>query len=127
MYISNVHIQGFKSFLSKTNLNFGNGITCIVGPNGCGKTNIVDSIRWILGEQKSSVLRSSKMEDVIFNGTRKRKPVSFCEASIMLHNEGRLPVEYTDIEITRRLFRSGESEYLMNKVPCRLKDITNLF
>lgn len=127
MYISKVHIQGFKSFLGKTDLNFGNGITCIVGPNGCGKTNIVDSIRWILGEQKSSVLRSSKMEDVIFNGTRKRKPLSFCEASIMMHNEGRLPIEYTDIEITRRLFRSGESEYLMNKVPCRLKDINNLF
>ncbi len=127
MYISKVHLQGFKSFLNKTDLQFGHGITCVVGPNGCGKTNIVDSIRWILGEQKSSVLRSNKMEDVIFNGTRKRKSVSFCEASIMLHNEGRLPVEYTDIEITRRLFRSGESEYLMNKVPCRLKDINNLF
>jgi len=127
MYISKVHLQGFKSFLNKTDLQFGHGITCVVGPNGCGKTNIVDSIRWILGEQKSSVLRSNKMEDVIFNGTRKRKPVSFCEASIMLHNEGRLPVEYTDIEITRRLFRSGESEYLMNKIPCRLKDINNLF
>ena len=127
MYISKVNIQGFKSFLNKTSLTFGRGITCVVGPNGCGKTNIVDSIRWILGEQKSSVLRSNKMEDVIFNGTRKRKPVSFCESSIMLHNEGRLPIEYTDIEITRRLFRSGESEYLINKVPCRLKDINNLF
>ena len=127
MYISKVHLQGFKSFLNKTDLTFGRGITCVVGPNGCGKTNIVDSIRWILGEQKSSVLRSNKMEDVIFNGSHKRKPVSYCEASLMLHNEGRLPVEYTDIEITRRLFRSGESEYLMNKVPCRLKDINNLF
>ncbi|MBC8214752.1 MAG: chromosome segregation protein SMC [Candidatus Marinimicrobia bacterium] len=128
MYISKLHLQGFKSFLNKTDLNFGDGITAVVGPNGCGKTNIVDAIRWILGEQKTTVLRSTKMEDVIFNGTKNRKPISFCEATLTIHNDkGRLPVEYTDVEITRRLYRSGESEYLLNKVPCRLKDITELF
>ncbi len=128
MYISNLKIQGFKSFLNKTELTFGEGITTVVGPNGCGKTNIVDAIRWILGEQKTSVLRSNKMEDVIFNGTKNRKPVGMCEASLTIHNNlGLLPTEYTDVEITRRLFRSGESEYLLNKTPCRLKDIHDLF
>ena len=128
MYISKLKIQGFKSFLNKTELNFGEGITTVVGPNGCGKTNIVDAIRWILGEQKTSVLPSNKMEDVIFNGTKNRKPVGMCEASLTIHNNvGMLPTEYTDVEITRRLFRSGESEYLLNKTPCRLKDIQELF
>ncbi|MBC8311469.1 MAG: chromosome segregation protein SMC [Candidatus Marinimicrobia bacterium] len=128
MYISKLKIQGFKSFLNKTELNFGEGITTVVGPNGCGKTNIVDAIRWILGEQKTSVLRSTKMEDVIFNGSKNRKPVGMCEASLTIHNNmGMLPTEYTDVEITRRLFRSGESEYLLNKTPCRLKDIHELF
>ncbi len=128
MYISNLKIQGFKSFLNKTELTFGEGITTVVGPNGCGKTNIVDAIRWILGEQKTSVLRSNKMEDVIFNGTKNRKPVGMCEASLTIHNNlGLLPTEYSDVEITRRLFRSGESEYLLNKTPCRLKDIHDLF
>ena len=127
MYISKLKIQGFKSFLNKTELNFGEGITTVVGPNGCGKTNIVDAIRWILGEQKTSVLRSNKMEDVIFNGTKNFKPVGMCEASLTIHNNvGMLPTEYTDVEITRRLFRSGESEYLLNKTPCRLKDIQEL-
>lgn len=128
MYISNLNIQGFKSFLPKTKLTFGDGITCIVGPNGCGKTNIVDAIRWILGEQKSSVLRSAKMDEIIFNGSKNKKPISFCEVSLTIHNDkGRLPIEYTDVEITRRYYRSGESEYFINKVPCRLKDITGLF
>jgi len=128
MYISKLKIQGFKSFLNKTELNFGEGITVVVGPNGCGKTNIVDAIRWVLGEQKTSVLRSNKMEDVIFNGTKNRRPVGMCEASLTIHNNlGLLPTEYTDVEITRRLFRSGESEYLLNKTPCRLKDIQELF
>ena len=128
MYISKLKIQGFKSFLNKTELNFGEGITTIVGPNGCGKTNIVDAIRWILGEQKTSVLRSNKMEDVIFNGTKNRKPVGMCEASLTIHNNlGMLPTEYRDVEITRRLYRSGESEYFLNKTPCRLKDIQELF
>lgn len=128
MYISKLHLQGFKSFLNKTDLEFGEGITTIIGPNGCGKSNIVDAIRWILGEQKISVLRSTKMEDVIFKGAKNYKPLGFCEVSLTINNNlGRLPTEYSHVEITRRYFRSGESEYLLNKVPCRLKDITGLF
>lgn len=128
MYISKLNIHGFKSFLNKTELTFGEGITTVVGPNGCGKSNIVDAIRWILGEQKIRTLRTTKMEDVIFNGAKFQKPLGFCEVSLTIHNnKGRLPIEYTALEITRRYYRSGESEYLMNRVPCRLKDITNLF
>ena len=128
MYISNLKIQGFKSFLTKTKLVFGDGITCIVGPNGCGKTNIVDAIRWILGEQKTSVLRSGKMDEIIFNGTKTKKAINYCEIILTIHNDkGRLPIEYTDVEISRRYYRDGDSEYRLNKVPCRLKDITNLF
>jgi len=109
-------------------VNFNRGITGIVGPNGCGKTNIIDAIRWVLGEQKSSTLRSDKMENVIFNGTRQKKPMGMCEASLTLVNDkGILPTEYSEVTITRRIFRSGESEYLLNKNICRLKDITNLF
>lgn len=128
MYLSKLEIFGFKSFAQKTNVNFNEGITSIVGPNGCGKTNIVDAIRWCLGEQKSSALRSDKMENVIFNGTSTRKPMGMSEVSLTIQNtKGKLPTEYTDITITRRIFRSGESEYLLNKNNCRLKDITNLF
>ena len=128
MYISKLKLQGFKSFLNKTDLNFGEGVTAVVGPNGCGKSNIVDAIRWVLGEQKISILRSNKMEDVIFNGTKSRKPLSFCEASLLIHNSREiLPIEYNDVEISRRLYRSGESEFYINKNLCRLKDIQNLF
>lgn len=128
MYLSKLEIQGFKSFANKTQINFNKGITGIVGPNGCGKTNIVDGIRWVLGEQKSSVLRSDKMENVIFNGTRNKKPMGMAEVSLSLINDnGVLPTEYSELTITRRIFRSGESEYLLNRNICRLKDITNLF
>lgn len=128
MYISELKIQGFKTFVKKTLLNFGEGITTVVGPNGCGKTNIVDAIRWVLGEQKSSVLRGGKLEDVIFNGAEGLKPLSMCEVSLTVHNnKGKLPVEYNDVEITRRAYRDGESEYFINRTPCRLKDIHNLF
>jgi chromosome segregation protein len=128
LYLSGIEIFGFKSFSQKTEINFNEGITAIVGPNGCGKTNIVDAIRWCLGEQKSSMLRSDKMENVIFNGTSAKKPMGMAEVSLIIHNtKGVLPTEYTDITITRRIFRSGESEYLLNKNICRLKDITNLF
>jgi chromosome segregation protein len=119
---------GFKSFALKTEVNFNPGVTSIVGPNGCGKTNIVDAIRWCLGEQKSSTLRSDKMENVIFNGTTSRKPMGMSEVSLSIqNNKGALPTEYSEVTITRRIFRSGESEYLLNKNICRLKDITNLF
>ncbi|SVB93389.1 uncharacterized protein METZ01_LOCUS246243, partial [marine metagenome] len=128
MYISDLKIHGFKSFAKKEGLRFGEGITAVVGPNGCGKTNIVDAIRWVLGEQKYSVLRSNKMEEVIFNGAKGIKPLGVCEVSLTVHNnKGRLPVEYNDIEISRRVYRNGESEYFMNKNPCRLKDIYDLF
>ena len=128
MFLSKLTIQGFKSFSDRTELNFSEGVTAIVGPNGCGKTNIVDAIRWVLGEQKSSVLRSNKMEDVIFNGTQKIKPLGFCEAIITIeNNRGLLPIEYNTVEICRRYYRSGESEYYINKTPCRLKDIHEMF
>jgi chromosome segregation protein len=128
LYLSKLEIFGFKSFAQKTTINFNEGITSIVGPNGCGKTNIVDAIRWCLGEQKSSALRSDKMENVIFNGTANKKPMGMAEVSLTIENtKGILPIEYSDITITRRIFRSGESEYLLNKNLCRLKDITNLF
>ncbi|SVA17456.1 uncharacterized protein METZ01_LOCUS70310, partial [marine metagenome] len=128
MYISDLKIHGFKSFAKKEDLRFGEGITAVVGPNGCGKTNIVDAIRWVLGEQKYSVLRSNKMEEVIFNGAKGVKPLGECEVSLTVHNnKGKLPVEYNDIEISRRVYRNGESEYFMNKNSCRLKDIYDLF
>ena len=128
MYLSKLEIFGFKSFAQKTPIKFNEGVTSIVGPNGCGKTNIVDAIRWCLGEQRSSTLRSDKMENVIFNGTSSRKPMGMAEVSLTIENtKGILPTEYTDVTLTRRIFRSGESEYLLNKNICRLKDITNLF
>ncbi len=128
MYLSKLEVVGFKSFANKVQVNFDSGITAIVGPNGCGKTNVVDSIRWVLGEQKPSTLRSDKMEDVIFNGTKSRKPLGMADVSLTIENtKGILPSEYSEITITRRVYRSGESEYFLNKTLCRLKDIRDLF
>ena len=121
-------MHGFKSFANKEVMKLGQGITTVVGPNGCGKTNIVDAIRWVLGEQKYSILRSGKMEDVIFNGAENTKPLGVCEVAMTVHNNaGKLPIEYNDIEIGSRVYRNGESEYSLNKTPCRLKDINDLF
>ncbi|WP_421765540.1 chromosome segregation protein SMC [Ekhidna sp.] len=128
MQLTKLEIKGFKSFADRVVINFDEGITGIVGPNGCGKSNVVDSIRWVLGEQKSRVLRSDKMENVIFNGTKARKPTQLAEVSLTFNNTKNLiPTEYAQVTITRRYYRSGESEYLLNGVTCRLKDITNLF
>ena len=128
MNISKLEIFGFKSFAKKETVLFNSGITGIVGPNGCGKTNIVDAIRWVLGEQKTKRLRSSKMEEVIFNGASNVKPLGLCEVFLTIeNNKGLLPLEYSEVEIGRRLYRSGESEYFINRNNCRLKDISNLF
>lgn len=128
MQLSKLEIKGFKSFGDKVVVNFDDGITGIVGPNGCGKSNIVDAIRWVLGEQKTKALRSDKMENVIFNGTKNRKALQMAEVSLTFNNtKNLLPTEYSTVTITRRYYRSGESEYQLNGVTCRLKDITNLF
>ena len=128
MLLSKLDIFGFKSFAKKISLSFNEGTTAIVGPNGCGKSNIVDAIRWVFGEQRPSVIRSEKMEEVIFNGTSKRRPLGIAEVSLTLNNEnGFLPIEFSEVVITRRLYRSGESDYLINKQRCRLMDIHNLF
>ncbi|RUA30257.1 MAG: chromosome segregation protein SMC [Bacteroidetes bacterium] len=128
MQLTKLEIKGFKSFGDRMVINFDKGITGIVGPNGCGKSNVVDAIRWVLGEQKSRMLRSDKMENVIFNGTKKRKQSNLAEVSLTFSNtKNLLPTEYSNVTITRRYYRTGESEYLLNGVSCRLKDITNLF
>ena len=128
MRLTSLEIKGFKSFGEKTVIHFDKGVTAIVGPNGSGKSNVVDAMRWVLGEQKTRMLRSEKMENIIFNGTKTRKQASVAEVSISFDNtKNILPTEYTSVTITRRLYRTGESEYLLNNVTCRLKDITDLF
>ncbi len=128
MYLKKLEINGFKSFADKTELLFEPGITSVVGPNGCGKTNVADSVRWVMGEQSAKGLRASEMTDVIFNGTDSRKASSMAEVTLTLSNEDKsLPLEYDEISITRRVYRSGESEYLINKAIARLKDVKELF
>ncbi len=128
MYLKKLDMYGFKSFMDKLTVSFDYAITAIVGPNGSGKSNITDAIRWVLGEQSVKSLRGSRMEDVIFAGTAKHKPVSFAEVSLTLDNSsGLFSSPYTEITVTRRVYRSGESEYLINKAPCRLRDIHELF
>ncbi len=128
MYLSKLKIHGFKSFALPTDLNFDPGITAIVGPNGCGKSNVVDAIRWVIGEQRARILRSEKMENVIFNGASKRRPLGMAEVELTVENtRGMLPIEYAEVTLGRRLYRSGDSEYLLNGTACRLRDIVDLF
>ena len=128
MKLKKLEIYGFKSFAQRTEIVFNQGITGIVGPNGSGKSNIGDAVRWVLGEQSAKTLRGAKMEDVIFNGTQKRKPLSYCEVSLVFDNEDRaLPVDFAEVAVTRRVYRNGESEYYLNRSACRLRDIIDLF
>ena len=127
MNFEKIEIYGFKSFADKAEIKFGNGITGIVGPNGCGKSNVADAIRWVLGEQSAGKLRGSSMQDVIFSGTQNRKSLSYCEVSLVFDNSTRMfSIDYNEVIITRKLYRSGESEYFLNKQPTRLKDIIEL-
>ena len=128
MYFKALELQGFKSFPQKTRLTFDQAITAVVGPNGSGKSNIADAIRWVMGEQSTKNLRGGKMEDVIFGGTQKRKPMGYAEVSLVLDNtQGRFPLEEQEIMVTRRYYRSGDSEYYINRRSCRLRDIHELF
>jgi chromosome segregation protein len=127
VYFKKLEIVGFKSFAEKTEIRFEPGVTAIVGPNGCGKSNVADAIRWVLGEQSAKSLRGSSMEDVIFNGSAARDAVNLAEVSLTLDNSSKLlAIDYEEVTITRRLYRSGDSEYLLNKNVVRLKDIHEL-
>ena len=128
MRLKKLELYGFKSFAQRTEIIFNEGITAIVGPNGSGKSNIGDAVRWVLGEQSAKTLRGASMQDVIFSGTQTRKPLSYCEVSLVFDNEDHtLPLEYAEVMVTRRVYRSGESEYFLNRSSCRLKDVVDLF
>ena len=128
MRLKSLEIKGFKSFADKTVVNFDEGITGIIGPNGCGKSNIIDSIRWVIGEQKISALRSENLEALVFNGSRTRSASGLAEVSLTFENtKNLLPTEFSTVTVTRKFYKNGESEYRLNDVSCRMKDIHNLF
>ena len=128
MFLKRLEIVGFKSFADRIGIDFVPGVTAVVGPNGSGKSNVTDAIRWVLGEQSAKSLRGAKMEDVIFAGSDSRKALNFAEVTLILDNaDQRVALDFAEISVTRRVFRSGDSEYLLNKQTCRLKDITDLF
>ncbi|PYO81769.1 MAG: hypothetical protein DMD65_11155, partial [Gemmatimonadetes bacterium] len=127
MRLTRLELSGFKSFAGGVELPFDAGVTAIVGPNGCGKSNISDAVRWVLGEQSPRLLRGGKMEDVIFQGSTGRRPVNVAEVSLVFDNaDGTLPLAYQEVVVTRRLSRSGQSEYLLNRSPVRLRDVQDL-
>src|SRR5215468_11157434 len=127
MRLEKIVVHGFKSFGDRTEVLVFPGVTCIVGPNGCGKSNVADAIRWALGEQSPKLLRGQKMEDVIFHGTASRKSLGMAEVGLVFANDGGLAVPWSEVAVARRLYRTGESEYLLNGAVCRLRDIQDLF
>src|SRR5688572_3085175 len=127
MRLEQIILHGFKSFAEKTEVRVLPGITCIVGPNGCGKSNVADAVRWALGGQSPKTLRGQKMEDVIFHGAASRKSIGMAEVSLIFANDGSLGVPWSEVGVARRLYRTGESEYLLNKSTCRLRDVQDLF
>src|SRR4051794_1858152 len=130
MRIKRLEVTGFKSFCDRSVIQFNEPITGVVGPNGCGKSNIVDAIRWCMGEQSAKHLRGKAMDDVIFAGSDSRGPLGMCEVTLVFDNDGNVPIEYlayTEIAVTRKLYRDGTSEYSLNKTPCRLRDVVDFF